>query len=212
MHFAGSNPATDRKTPKCIYKNSKSIRVEKTGEISRKLPFSQPIAQWKFPDIRLWRRFARPAPCKRACRTSGDECEPTHLRRAQMPGGMREPPQPIQRAPGWVAFFRNRLWWTGYSPAAKIPLPAAGECEPTHLRRTQMPGGMGEPPQPAQKAPIRVPFVLCLQVNSDAEFVSANSDAPRRNTSPLVKQGLARDRDLPGLQNHAGKRVLCNYF
>ena len=39
MHFAGSNPATDRKTPKCIYKNSKSIRVEKTGEISRNLPF-----------------------------------------------------------------------------------------------------------------------------------------------------------------------------
>lgn len=41
MHFAGSNPATDRKTPKCIYKNSKSIRVEKTGEISRNLPFSR---------------------------------------------------------------------------------------------------------------------------------------------------------------------------
>lgn len=41
MHFAGSNPATDRKTPKCIYKNSKNIRVEKSGEISRNLPLSR---------------------------------------------------------------------------------------------------------------------------------------------------------------------------
>ena len=47
--------------------------------------------------------------------------------------------------------------------------------------------------------------IMCLQVNSDAGFVSANSDVPWRNTSPLVKQGLASDRDLPGLQNHAGK-------
>ena len=38
---------------------------------------------------------------------------------------------------------------------------------------------------------------LCLQVNLDAEFVLANLDAARRNTSPLVKQGLASDRDLP---------------
>ena len=41
MHFAGSNPATDRKTPKCIYKNSKNIRVEKSGKISRNLPLSR---------------------------------------------------------------------------------------------------------------------------------------------------------------------------
>ena len=40
--------------------------------------------------------------------------------------------------------------------------------------------------------------VLCLQVNLDAEFVLANLDAARRNTSPLVKQRLASDRDLPG--------------
>ena len=31
------------------------------------------------PDIRLRRRFARPAPCKRACRSTGGECEPTRL-------------------------------------------------------------------------------------------------------------------------------------
>ena len=48
---------------------------------------------------------------------------------------------------------------------------------------------------------------LCLQVNSDAEFVLANLDAARWHTSPLVKQGLASDRDLPGLQNHACKRA-----
>ena len=34
--------------------------------------------------------------------------------------------------------------------------------------------------------------------NKDAEFASANSDAPRWYTSPLVKQGIASDRDLPG--------------
>ena len=50
---------------------------------------------------------------------------------------------------------------------------------------------------------------MCLQVNSDADFVLSNSDAARWYTSPLVKQGLASDRYLPGLQNHACKRVLC---
>lgn len=50
---------------------------------------------------------------------------------------------------------------------------------------------------------------LCLQVISDAEFVLSNLDAPRWHTSPLVKQELASDRDLPGLQNHACKRGLC---
>ena len=47
---------------------------------------------------------------------------------------------------------------------------------------------------------------LCLQVNLDAEFVLSNLDAARRNTPPLVKQRLASDRDLPGLQNRAYKR------
>ena len=41
MHFAGSNPATDQKCPKCIYKISKNFRVEKSGEISRNLRFSR---------------------------------------------------------------------------------------------------------------------------------------------------------------------------
>ena len=53
------------------------------------------------------------------------------------------------------------------------------------------------------KGTLRVPFVLCLQVNLDAEFVLANLDAARWHTSPLVKQGFASDRDLPGLQSHA---------
>ena len=48
---------------------------------------------------------------------------------------------------------------------------------------------------------------MYLQVNSDAEFVLANLDATRWHTSPLVNQGLASDRYLPGLQNHAGKRA-----
>ena len=48
----------------------------------------------------------------------------------------------------------------GYSPTAKIPPPAAGECKPTHLRRAQMPGGMREPPQPTEKPPRRVAFLL----------------------------------------------------
>ena len=34
---------------------------------------------WKKRGIRLWRRFARPAPAKRACRSTGGECEPAHL-------------------------------------------------------------------------------------------------------------------------------------
>ena len=48
---------------------------------------------------------------------------------------------------------------------------------------------------------------LCLQVNSDAEFVLANSGAARWYTSPLVKRGLASDRYLPGLQSHACKQI-----
>ena len=48
---------------------------------------------------------------------------------------------------------------------------------------------------------------MCLQVILDAEFVLANSGAARWYTSPLVKQGLASDRDLPGLQNHVCKRA-----
>ena len=53
----------------------------------------------------------------------------------------------------------------------------------------------------------RMPLVLCLQVNLDAEFVLANLDAARWHTSPLVKQGFASDRDLPGLQSHACNEV-----
>ena len=52
---------------------------------------------------------------------------------------------------------------------------------------------------------------LCLQVISDADFVLANLDAARWHTSPLVKQGLASDRDLPGLQSQAGKRAYVYY-
>ena len=48
--------------------------------------------------------------------------------------------------------------------------------------------------------------IMCLQANSDADFVLANLDAARWHTSPLVKQGLASDRDLPGLQSHACKQ------
>lgn len=54
---------------------------------------------------------------------------------------------------------------------------------------------------------LRPERFLWLQVNLDAKFVLANSDAARRYTSLLVKQGLANDRDLPGLQNHACKRA-----
>ena len=43
-----------------------------------------------------------------------------------------------------------------------------------------------------------MPLVLWLQVNLDADFVLANLDAARWHTSPLVKQGIASDRDLPG--------------
>lgn len=50
---------------------------------------------------------------------------------------------------------------------------------------------------------------MCLQVNLDAEFVLANLDAARRNTSPLVKQGLASDRDLPGLAEPCLQTNLC---
>ncbi len=39
---------------------------------------------------------------------------------------------------------------------------------------------------------------MCIQVNSDAESVLANSDAARWHTSPLVKQGIASDLYLPG--------------
>ena len=52
---------------------------------------------------------------------------------------------------------------------------------------------------PAKTRGIRwMPLVLCLQVNSDADFVLSNLDAARWHTSPLVKQGIASDRDLPG--------------
>ena len=48
---------------------------------------------------------------------------------------------------------------------------------------------------------------MCLQVNSDADFVLANLDAARWYTSPLVKQGLASDRDLPGRNAIACKQI-----
>ena len=41
MHFAGSNPDTASKRAKGIYKTPKKCRGEKTGEISRNLPFSR---------------------------------------------------------------------------------------------------------------------------------------------------------------------------
>ena len=49
--------------------------------------------------------------------------------------------------------------------------------------------------------------IMCLRVNSDADFVLANSDAPRCYTSLLVKQGFASDRYLLGLQSHVRKRA-----
>ena len=48
---------------------------------------------------------------------------------------------------------------------------------------------------------------MCLQVILDAEFVLSILDAARWHTSPLMKQGLASDRHLPGLQNHVCKRA-----
>ena len=43
------------------------------------------------------------------------------------------------------------------------------------------------------------------------ELPPHNLDAPRCYTSPLMKQGLASDRDLPGLQSHACKRAYVYY-
>ena len=53
-------------------------------------------------------------------------------------------------------------------------------------------------------------LMMCLQVILDAESVLANLDAARWHTSPLVKQGLASDRYLPGLQSHACKRAFVS--
>ena len=47
---ASSNPATDPKCPKCIYKISKNFRVEKSGEISRNLRFSRFFVPASFSD------------------------------------------------------------------------------------------------------------------------------------------------------------------
>ena len=49
--------------------------------------------------------------------------------------------------------------------------------------------------------------IMCLQANSDADFVLANLDAARWHTSPLVKQGLASDRYLPGRNAIACKQI-----
>ena len=43
-----------------------------------------------------------------------------------------------------------------------------------------------------------VAFAESDAINKDADFVLANLDAARWHTSPLVKQGLASDRYLPG--------------
>ena len=48
---------------------------------------------------------------------------------------------------------------------------------------------------------------MCLQVILDADFVLANLDAARWHTSPLVKQGLASDRYLPGRNAIACKQI-----
>ena len=54
----------------------------------------------KLPDIRLRRRFARPAPCKRACRSSGGECGPTPLTR--LGSHYRQPSQQKSHPEGWL--------------------------------------------------------------------------------------------------------------
>ena len=53
--------------------------------------------------------------------------------------------------------------------------------------------------------------IMCLQVILDADFVLANLDAARWHTSPLVKQGLASDRDLPG-RNAMPVNNLCIFI
>ena len=85
---------------KCICKIPKNFRVEKSEEISQNLRFSIPLAGYS----RVARRFPRPAPCKRACRSSGGECEPTHLLCKCLANLVS---QPAEKPPRRVAFL---LW------------------------------------------------------------------------------------------------------
>ena len=75
----------------------------------------------------------------------------------------------------------------GYSPTAKIPPPAAGKCEPTHLCPTQMPGRTVDPPANRKATP-------------EGEPVS-------RNQSGLP--GIRLRRRFPRLRRGNANRRIC---
>ncbi len=126
--------------------------------------------------------------------------------RTQMPGEALMP-QPKQKGDRKGAGYSPWRKFTRPAPGKRACRSPGGECEPTHLRRAHMPGEASAPRPKQQGRPAVALVALCLQVNLDAGFVLSNLDSARWYTSPLVKQGLASDRDLPGLQSHACKRA-----
>ena len=88
------------------------------GQISLKKARLRVLFSYRLPGIRLRRRFARPAPCKRACRSSGGECEPTPLRGSV---ALLHPSQ--KRAPMRVPFFGwdGRIRTDEYQSQSLVP-------------------------------------------------------------------------------------------
>ena len=79
-----------------------------------------------YPGTRRRRECARPAPGKRACRSSGGECEPGSLRhRRKAPLRMWGQQQKGKHPNGYFPF------WScipGYSPKARMRAPCAGQA------------------------------------------------------------------------------------
>ena len=71
----------------------------------------------------------------------------------------------------------------GYSPTAKIPPPAAGKCEPTHLRPAQMPGRTVDPPA-NRKATLRGGFSVGWGGRIRTDGCGSQSPVPYRLATP----------------------------
>ena len=71
------------------------------------------------PYIRLRRKFPRPAPCKRACRSPGGEPEPTPLRGSDESGS--QPSQQKSHPEGWL------FCWLGWPDSnRRVPESKSG--------------------------------------------------------------------------------------
>ena len=115
----------------------------------------------------------------------------------------------------------------GYSPAAKIPPPAAGECEPTHLRPAQMPGRTVNPPADRKAPPeggwfpgtnrgwpdirLRRRFPRLRRGNANRRICARQNGGPpsQQKSHPGGLPGIRLRRRFPHLRRGNANRRIC---